>query len=522
WLCWDAQFPGAEELDLHVVVGRLRRQIFTENHPAVLQSYLNCATYYEVVENTPEASKVYFVCTNISRTVLGNFHPLTVECAIRYLRLTEGMTTPSRTEIMTNRENVMLILVAAYERQFGINSDMVIRTREMLAELYIHIHEEQRAHEILRIIHGETVDRHGKDSNKTRDVNEHLRITLSKHRGDQNLDEYEHGIFTDDDDEEEVDHVFDLGYVGMLVRNAESFVSQKNFVMAEETYVELWQQLSEKCRTSRSVEWHEKKIDVVQAYSRFLKSQKRETQTSAILTCLWQEYEHHELVFSESIISRLTETAQILKSVGVYTAALAIFRHASSFYKSTRKADSREFSRIEEEIAITSIEVVKHSLASSGTTDETNTVSESSFQEIFRSMIMNKSKAIDSTTISLAKKLTEQYMEQKKWTEAVTVIESTLHRTWTSFLSASVHDVTLTSTFLQESIELIEHLAECCMQQRLFEKVENIYVRLFRAALSSPEKDRKLLDAAKAYLISFYDKNGYPDRAIGILQDLLV
>lgn len=98
WLCWDAQFPGAEEIDLHIIVGRLRRQIFTENHPTVIQCYINIAAYYEMMDKPKDASTYYFWATTISRTVLSAFHPVTVECAIRYLRLTDQMVNTSRTE----------------------------------------------------------------------------------------------------------------------------------------------------------------------------------------------------------------------------------------------------------------------------------------------------------------------------------------------------------------------------------------------------------------------------------------
>ena len=137
-------------------------------------------------------------------------------------------------------------------------------------------------------------------------------------------------------------------------------------------------------------------------------------------------------------------------------------------------------------------------------------------------MITDKSKAIESTTMTLAKRLSTKYMEQKKWSEATSIIRSTLQRTWSSFLSASVHDVTLTSTFLQESIEVVQRLAECYLEQRQIEKAEDVYLRLFRAVLVSKQSDNTLLDKVKWLLINFYDKHGYPDRAISTFQDVLV
>lgn len=162
-----------------------------------------------------------------------------------------------------------------------------------------------------------------------------------------------------------------------------------------------------------------------------------------------------------------------------------------------------------------------HMLRTSSSTEVT-TVSESVFEEAFQSVITNKSREIDSTTVTLANRLSTSYIEQKKWSEAALIIRSTLDRTWSLFLSVSVNNVTLTSTFLQESIELAERLADCYVQQRQNKKVEDIYLRLFQAALALEQPDNTLLEKVKLFLVNFYDRRGYPNRAISVLQDVLV
>lgn len=521
WLCWDDQFPGAQEVELHVLVGRLRKTIFGENHPSVLQSYINTATYYEPMGNDREANKYYFHAAIIGQAVLNPFHPITLECGNRFLSLTEPMTTTSRTEVMTQRERVLTILITAYERQFGVTSELVVDTRQLLVQLYMMIHEEDRATELMRMIHGATVEKHGRDSDLARDMSDHLRIQLGKsHRGEE-LKSYDSLFGTDDEEEEDEGATFDIGRVAILLREAETHASQKRSLEAEQIYVELWQKLSERCRSTLSLEWHESKIDTVKTYARFLKTQKRETETSAMLTCLAQEYEHHELSYAENIITRLVESAQTLKSVGNYNAALSIFRQASLYYKSTKKEQSRSFTQIEEEIAITSSEVLKHATSGSTATEKTSSTSESSLAEVFHSMITNTTTTVDKATITLAKQLAVQYIQQRRWSEAVSVIHLTLERSWTSFFASSLHNVTMTSTFLQESVELVERLADCYLQQRLLEKVIDVYTRLFRAALTAPQQHKDLLDRSRTLLVSFYDRHGYPDKAIGVFQELL-
>lgn len=519
WICWDDQFPGSQEVELHVLVSKIRKNVFTENHPTVLQSYINVATYYEPMGNDHEAGKYYFSATTIGQKVLSHFHPLTIECANRYLSLTESRTTTSRTDIMTQRERILLVLISAYERQFGMTSDLVIQTRQTLADFYMTINEQDRATEIMQTIHGASVEKHGSDSERVRDLSDSLRVQLGKGKKDRDMGTI--GNLFVDEDEEETITVLDLDRVGALLRDAELYTQQSKTLEAEQTYVELWQQLSERCRTTLSTDWHERKLETVNAYSKFLKSQKRETETSAILTCIAEEYRHHELSYSEQIVSRLTESAHTLKSVGQSNAALSIFRQASSYYKSTKKEQSRSFSQIEEEIAITSSEVLKNATSSKSLTENTNTVSESSLQEVFQSMISNESKTLDMSTIALAKQLTSQYMAERRWSMAVSVISSTLQRTWSSFFAASLHEVTMTSTFFRESLELVDRLAECYLQQRLIEKVIDTYVRLFRAALTAPKEQKDLLEKAKLLLVCFYDKHGYPDKSIGVFQEVL-
>jgi endonuclease III len=285
--------------------------------------------------------------------------------------------------------------------------------------------------------------------------------------------------------------------------------------------VELWQQISHRCRTVQSVEWHEKHLDVATSYSHFLTSQKRTSESSSVLLSVWQQYEKHQLAYSETIVTRLTSVAKTIKSMGYYSVALSIYKFASSYYKSVRKEESSHSTEISREITSTSAELVQQSLSSTTTvTQTTGTVSDSVFQSIFQSVL--SSKTLDVSTIALAKKLTIQYVEQRNWSAAVTVIKSTLDRTWRSFFSGSIHEVSLTTVFLKESVELIETLAEVFRQQRRIDKVEDVYIRLFRAVLSSPTTDKAIFEKAKILLVTFYDKRGYPDNAISVFQDVLV
>lgn len=520
-LVWGTQLPLPEAIGLHLLVGNVRRAVYTENHPTVLQTYLAVATSYLLLSDTTNASSYFFRCTKISRTVLSDIHPLTLECANHFLKISDSMVTTSRTEIMTHREEILIVLITAYERQYGSTSELVIQTRKLLVELYASLKEEDKALEIFRLIQEATIQHYGRNSHQAQDVEGHLNIVLGKGRGERRIDSYKESFFDDQDDEDQIE-VFDFGSIVAYLRRAESYASSKEIALAERTYVELWQQISSKSRTVQSIEWHEKNIEVATAYSQFLKTQKRTTEASAVLTVVWEQYQHHQLSYSESIVARLTSVAKELKSMGSYTMALSIFKHASSFYKNVRQEESSASREISNQVSETSTELVRQSLAASNSSSETTTtVSESVYKDVFFSIIQS-SKTIDSSTIALAKKLSAKYMEERNFTQAISVIQATLQRTWSSFLSSSIHDVTFTSTFTQESIELVERLAECYLQLKQVERVEDVYSRFFRAALVTKEVDKVIFEKARTLLIDFYDKHGYQDNAISVYQDILV
>ncbi|KAJ4371534.1 hypothetical protein N0V83_004753 [Neocucurbitaria cava] len=520
-LCWDTQLPIPQALDLHRLVGTVRKTLFTENHASVLQTYLSIATSYLLISNTTESARYFYKSTKISRTVLSDIHPLTLECANHFLKITESLTTSSRTEIMTYREEILMILITAYERQYGSTSELVIQTRKVLIELYASLNEQDKVMEIYRLIQEATIQQYGRNSHQAQDVQGHLNVTLGRGKGEHSIDGYKESWFHDDDEEDLVE-VFDIASIVAYLRRAESHVAKKEYSLAERTYVELWMEVSSKCRTVQSVEWHEKNIEIATKYSQFLKTQTRTSESTAILTTVWQQYEHHQLSFAESIVSRLTVVAKEMKSVGSYTQALSIFKFASSYYKNVRHEETSISREINEQLSETSTELVKQSLSSSSSvTETTTTVSESVFQEVFFSIIQS-SKTVDSSTIALAKKLTIQYIEKKNYTAAISVIHATLQRTWSTFLASSIHDVTMTSTFTQDSIELVERLAECYSHLRQLEKVEDTYSRFFRAVLVTEKVDKSIFERARTLLITFYDKHGYADKSISIFQEILV
>lgn len=63
----------------------------------------------------------------------------------------------------------------------------------------------------------------------------------------------------------------------------------------EREFVELWQVVSATARSTTAIEWHEINIDVATSYSKFLISQKRTTEASAVLCSVSREYQYHHV-----------------------------------------------------------------------------------------------------------------------------------------------------------------------------------------------------------------------------------
>ncbi|KAM0720657.1 hypothetical protein Q7P37_004794 [Cladosporium fusiforme] len=517
WICWDDQYPGSQEVDLHTLVGRLRTEIFTQNHPAVMQSYINTAAYYVPMGNDREATKSYFYATTIGQTVLSPNNPVTIECGNRFLTLSSQMTSTTRTEIMTQRERVLQVLITAYEKQFGSTSELVINTRQQLMDLYTHINEKEKIENLRgqqdrsRQTGGEFDGYGGVDGG----VKDSLGGKLRK-RSDKKISSYDR-IFGGAEDEEETSRSLDLTAAGELLDQARSFDSQKKYEESEEIYVDLWNQISTICRGTLSTEWHERKLEAVNSYAKSLEKQERKTEASGALVLLAEEYRHHELSFSEKIISKLTESAHTLRAFGHSSAALSIYRQAESYQKHFKKDQSSTTTSMFEEW----IEQATSEVLQSSNNSASSSMSQSSKELLFKEQLMNSSKTVTASTVSQVQQESRKYIENHQYEEAVELIQMTLLRTWSSFFSESLHSITLSSTFLQENLILIEQLAQAYLAQRKIEKAIDVYLRLFRAALSSPKEHKDLLEKTKVQLVSIYDKYGYPDRAIGILQDVL-
>lgn len=510
---WDAGYPTHQALQLHLFAEKQRVEVLGQKNRAVLQTLLTCALYYDMLSDRTKASEYYSRAAEISSEIMGVCHPLTVECGNCILRVTEGVEmtieveitgTDERTEYrekIQRKERAFELLIKAYVVQHGAESEIVIQMKITLWQFYIRINKTESAKKIHESIPGYKARSH-----------EHLDVVISEK--DQIIKPYKGLLFRETDTD---GLVLDISQVTAKLSQAKMSSSTE---VAEQIYVKLWQEVSTYCYGDRSIEWHQKNIEVMLQYSEFLKSQD-EKEASAILTCLWLEYKSHYISFSESIVSQVVDTVKVMRSLNLYTLALSMLHSANSFYVDTRREESQLFTEIQREILTVSMEFVEQGLATFPLTDGSSSASVLMYRDVFLFMIGKVLLSVDCKPIDLAEKLASYYMNNRKWQEAARVLESTLQRAWDILWSGSVLDAALEEALLQGSVKLTERLAKCYIQQNQQKKAEDVYVELFRAVLRAQRVGDTLFGTVKSLLIGFYKKHEYHDKTISILQEIL-
>jgi len=511
-----SDYPSQEALELHHTAYRVRKAIFGQDHACVLQSALFCAVICEtVLSRHTEAIEWYALTARICKVVVGVHADITVTCCQILLRISESLITKKRTTIMTYREEVLFILVSSFKHRYGSSSKEVLEIYKRLQELHIYIEEETKSLEILKIIQQLTITIFGSHSDEAESIERHARVVLKKHTHVAPKPTRSGSLFGGY--YEELEESLTLVRIEIILKLAVEAIVRGEFSRAEEIYIELWLKLSEHCQIVHVWEWHEKKIQVMLIYARFLQTHKRISECSAILLAVWTEYEHHEFSMFESIVILLKEIAVCMRSVGLFAMALVVFKKCWSFFKHQHKEETIIFKEIEKYISETSVEVVKKT-----TEKRLTTTSEVVIREVFESSFTSSETTISATTVEMCKSLTSIYFKEERWSEAITCIKKTLARSWSTFFSESIESIMMAEHLSVESIELVSSLAECYIQQRKYERAEEIYVRLYRVHRKYCKIEDTAVIRYSELLIAFYAKYELFTKAISFYQELLV
>lgn len=523
---WRAQSLPHEAKEFFKMAYRVRCAVFGNAHSCVLQSTVQCAMFCESILICPsEAIEWYVKASKIGRAVLGVQAELVISCCTTILRLSQSLISTTRTKIATYREETLLLLVSAYKYRYGERSEEVLEIYNALVALYKFIGEEKKIEEILIQIKEITVEHHHEAHGRPSQGSRHLSVTL-KRKESSEIDTYGGFLFgySEEDSEETWTILRVEGMISIVIK----LIHRKSYSRAEEMLLELWLKLNEHCRGSHVVEWHEKKIQVTLKYVEVLIIQNRKEDASALLISCWTEYSSHTISTYESIIVQLREVAVWMQKVEMSSVALTVFQKCYSWYKSSHMEHTTVFKQIEEQITVTSKEIVKQSSSIS-----TTTVTESSeavMREVFESSLIStvtiESTEISSTTLELCESLTSIYLKEERWMQAVSVIKQTLLKSsFSSFFSESLsfESIDIKSSSIRKHIHLVMKLSECYIHQKRYEKAEDLYLRLYRVHRKCCGRldDALVINYADIY-VQFLKKHDMFIQQVSFYQELLV
>ena len=478
WACWSTQPFSHESYELAL---RVRESVFTEKHECVLQSLIICGTFYRESSKITEAGTCFYRASRIGQAVLRKNHTLTVNCATTFLTIVETITMTTRTELTTRKEETLKYIIDVYKHQHGQSHDLVIRYYKMLAQLYVEIHEENKAEVVWRELREITITRFGKGSEEETNISEQLTIVLKK--GDRKTDvvEYEKGIF---DITMELE-VWDIRHIQLKMELAKSYEARKEYFMAEELYITLWRRLTERCHhphRHQGVEIHIYMIDVALEYVRFLQRCHRHEEASNILICVWTEYEEYDFE-SETLFLRLKIIGELMRSVSLLSVAVSVFKKCWGWFKSRGKTEHTASCEVlisqTVEAIITSTITTTTSTITSTTTSETTEII---VKEVFESTLTRKE--VTTETISICKSLISYHMKLEQWAEAIEVIKRSLSVIWKFIVSGS-GTIALPQHFGAGAVDIAMSLAICHHRSHHFHEAEEIYVRIYHACRNS-------------------------------------
>ncbi|KAK8036484.1 hypothetical protein PG991_001621 [Apiospora marii] len=487
------------------------RDCFTTKSPLTLQCIIYLAIIHRQLGRTDEAAGLFFEATVLSSkrpSTAEVDYTLTTQMAESYIQLIENKTFSSRTDVMNKLEEISSILVHCYSSKSSQSSTLVVSTLQHLAEYYRSVKETKKYEHIMNSIHSRV-----KSESETV-VTSETEGDLSVHlKGKHEETTTEEGGMLQLDVEERDDLIEESE---SSIKEAEKFVAAGRIDVAEKIYIDAWQRASREYRLHRSEVWAEKNLQALLTYSKFLQSQKRTSEASALLVSVWEEYSHQSsTLLANSSVSLLKQVSESLKTMGMSSVSLSISKFCLQYYKSTNRTQSSMYKEVEEEVRQTTREVLKSSSSSTQTTTSEKSVEETIYE------CAGSITTMQLETFASANGLISIYMSQRRYQDATTFITKVLRGIWPSLFSAQVQDITLVSHHVEECIGLATRLAECYSTRRRRNDEEDIRVRIYRALRSGREVDDKLRDNATQTLLSFYSKTSQDESGIAIRQEVL-
>jgi tetratricopeptide (TPR) repeat protein len=516
WACWELQTPVFEAIGLHNLALRLRQAVFTEKHHIVLQTLIICGNVYKKLSNVSEAGSCFYRASRIGQSILKANSVVTLTCTTSFLEVTETITSTTRTEIISQKEEMFQYAITACKHQYGKTHDIVIRYCTTLAEMYVAIHEESKAETVYRELHEIMIIRHGKGSVEETTVSGHISVVLKADKHDEII-EYEKKFFDTTGEME----IWDVRRITVTLKLAAAYEVRGELFKAEELYVTLWGRLVEHCHQIHihhvDITVRISMMDVSLEYVRFLRRCHRDEEAAGVLICIWNEYEEYDFE-SEVIFLRLKIVGELMRAISLLSIAVSVFKKCWSWFKLHEKHEHVEscqilISETTEEIITTTQTTV------STTTSSTTTTTETIIKEVFESTISKST--VTKETISICRSLVSFYFKSEQWSEAIKTSKRSLQLIWRMIVSGG-GTIALPREFAAEAIEIAIKMAICHQRLHHFHEAESVYIRIYRACFNSCHVHDERLTKAYTTLIKFYQEYGHWHKVIEVYREVLL
>jgi hypothetical protein len=336
-------------------VTNVYRNVLTTSNVTTLQAIITLANLFRDI-NRPEPFTLCREAAILSQKLLTTRHIVTMQMVTIFLELTSQKITESKTEIMVKREDMLLVLVECYKIHYGNTSEKVLTVMQQLVEHYHKTKDTQKLQAMITTIQTIISTEYGSGSTGTSGSLD-VRLVGRGHPGGKGDGESGYLLNLDLTEEDELIESTDTYEVEALIQLADKYLKSGRVDLAERTYVEFWQRATRESRLHSSAVWEEKKMKVVLAYSNFLRVQKREHESSSVLTSFWQDYHHSSISLSETTVTHLQEIAKVMTSVGLSTTALSVFKQCSEYYQSTRSTETSSYKEVQQLLQTTTKEV---------------------------------------------------------------------------------------------------------------------------------------------------------------------
>ncbi|KAI5306247.1 hypothetical protein KEM56_001704 [Ascosphaera pollenicola] len=489
----------------------IAREVFTPDNVSALQATILLALLFKDIGKRSEAADLFYSAIQTSKKLLTSRHFITVHMSTLFLETTADQVTDSRTPVMTKREEALLLLIAAYKVQYGPTSEHALSTMTQLAKFYQSINEDDKAKPIYLSLQSLAVQVYGANSSEAREISAQNSVNVK--RGGREEPTHD-TLMLDLDDEQDPPLPAPVDNFDELLADAGKRATEGDPETAEKEYVSLWNDSATKAHVSRSDLWEKRKLDVILAYAKFLKDQKREAEASSLLNSVWQEYEPGFQSSSDCSVSHFNDFASLMKSAGLSITALAVLKKISAHYESTSRHQTQpeEYAKLQGSIEETADEILEQSPKS--------IQSEATLEEIVSQRVKSHGKT-DANFFGAVNALFSHYVKQHRWQDATRLVRGVLEGVWPELFEPSIQDVSLPAINIDSSVELAAQLSRCYHARRHPSQEEDVRTRVYRAAHSGRPLGDKLRENATNELLAFFAENEETDKIIALRQEML-